>query len=213
MTRDQIDLLNPIPRDIQIGAILDQCAGEKATKSIAKRRVEMISGNINSYARILNGPSQLKDIQTYNQLAASMAVVRRERDKKNDAAKEKKKMDEAEKALKKAEKEQKALEEKQRLGPVCKEHVEKGLSHVLDLRVDARKEILRIHFGLASFSIDGVEVPIYKLNKAGSEKALRSLMASDKLITSDSIEEDLPLPGLNNQDAGDVTETITEFGV
>jgi hypothetical protein len=41
-----------IPRQtierIQTGAILDQCAGRNATKSIAKRQVEMISGNINS---------------------------------------------------------------------------------------------------------------------------------------------------------------------
>lgn len=56
---DQVNLLNPTPRDIQIGAILDQCAGVNATKSIAKRRVEMISGNINSYARILKWPSSV----------------------------------------------------------------------------------------------------------------------------------------------------------
>jgi hypothetical protein len=177
-----VNLLNPTPRDIQIGAILDQCAGVNATKSIAKRRVEMISGNINSYARIFNGPAQLDNIKTYNQLAASMAIVCRERDEKSKAANEKKKRDDEEKVAKRAEKEKKALEEKQRLGPVCKEHVEKGLSHVLNLKVDERKDILRIHFGLASFLIDGVEVPIYKLNKAGSEAALRSLIELNELL-------------------------------
>lgn len=143
-----------------------------------------------------------------------MAIVHQERDEKSKAANEKKKRDDEEKVAKRAEKEKKALEEKQRLGPVCKEHVEKGLSHVLNLKVDERKDILRIHFGfgLASFLIDGVEVPIYKLNKAGSEAALRSLIElnelntsdclieSNELNTSDSIEEDLMplLPVLDN---------------
>lgn len=61
----------------------------------------MVSGNINSYARILNGPEQLESIKTYNQLAASMAVVRRERDERTVSAKEKKKQDEAEKLQRK----------------------------------------------------------------------------------------------------------------
>jgi hypothetical protein len=93
--------------------------------------------------------------------------------------------------VKRAENEKKALEEKQRLGPVCKEHVEKGLSHVLSLKVDAQKDILRIHsgLGLASVLIDGVEVPIYKLNKAGYEAALRSLIKSNESNTFDSIVE------------------------
>lgn len=117
----------------------------------------MVSGNINSYARILNGPEQLESIKTYNQLAASMAVVRRERDERTVAAKEKKKQDEAEKAAKKAEKRRrrKELEDMQRLGPICEEHVGKGLDHVLGSKVDQRREILKIHFGLSSFEVAG----------------------------------------------------------
>ena len=45
----------------------------------------MITGNVNSYARILNGPMQLDKIKTFNKVAASIAVIRKERDKKNEA--------------------------------------------------------------------------------------------------------------------------------
>ena len=37
MSPDQVDLLNPTPRDVQLGAILDQCTGRKAKMVVAKR--------------------------------------------------------------------------------------------------------------------------------------------------------------------------------
>ena len=64
ITRDQVDLLNPTPRDVQIGAIIDQCTGRKAKKVIAKQRIDFVSGNVNSHACILNGPQQLSKIKT-----------------------------------------------------------------------------------------------------------------------------------------------------
>ena len=73
ISRDQVDLLNPTPRDVQLGAILDQCTGRKAKKVIANRRIDSITGN--SYARILSGPTQLEKIKTYNQLSASIAQL------------------------------------------------------------------------------------------------------------------------------------------
>ena len=83
-----------------------------------------------------------------------------------------------EKAAKRAEKQQRELEEMQRLGPICEEHVGKGLDHVLGLKVGERREILKIHFGLSSFEVAGVDVPLYKLNKAGTEAAIRSLIVA-----------------------------------
>ena len=61
-------------RDVQIGAIIDQCSGKKAQKAIAKRRVDFVAGNIDSYARILNGPAHLESICSFNKLAASVPV-------------------------------------------------------------------------------------------------------------------------------------------
>ena len=87
VSRDQVGLLNPTFCDVQLGAILDQCTGCKAKKVIAKRRVEFVSGNVNSYARILNGPAQLEKIKTYNQLSASIAQLQRERDVQKLASK------------------------------------------------------------------------------------------------------------------------------
>jgi hypothetical protein len=48
-------------------------------KVISKHRVDFVSGNINSYARLLNGPQQLDKIQTYNDLAATMAELKRDK--------------------------------------------------------------------------------------------------------------------------------------
>ena len=53
---NQRELLNPTTRDVQIGANIDQFSEKKANKVIAKRRIEFVSGNVNSYVRILNGP-------------------------------------------------------------------------------------------------------------------------------------------------------------
>ena len=91
VSRDQVGLLNSTFHDVQLGAVLDQCTGCKAKKFIAKRRVDFVSGNVNSYARILNGPAQLERIKTYNQLSASIAQLQRERDEQKLATKAQKK--------------------------------------------------------------------------------------------------------------------------
>ncbi len=71
-----------MPQDIQIAAIINKKAGKKAKTVITKRCIEFISGNVNSYARILNGPQKLERIQTFNDLSASIAVLKRKRDAK-----------------------------------------------------------------------------------------------------------------------------------
>jgi len=72
---EQRKLLNPSYRDVLIGEILDQSTGVKATKKLAKRRIEFVNGNVNSYARVLNGQAQMDAIKTYNDLAASLAIL------------------------------------------------------------------------------------------------------------------------------------------
>ena len=77
--------------------------GNKATKKVATRRIDMIDGNVDSNAQILNGPHQPKRIKAYNDLAASVTVLQKEKDelKGTGKRKEKKKSD-AEKAARKA---------------------------------------------------------------------------------------------------------------
>jgi hypothetical protein len=90
ISSDQVRLLNPTIRDVQVGSIIEQCTGQSAKKVIAKRRIDIVTGNINSYARVLNGPHQLEKIKTYNELAATMAVLKEERTKMQDEQREKK---------------------------------------------------------------------------------------------------------------------------
>ncbi len=56
ISSDQMELLNPTIQDVQTGSIIDQCTGAAAKKVIAKHRIDIVTGNINSYARVLNGP-------------------------------------------------------------------------------------------------------------------------------------------------------------
>ncbi len=62
-SKDQRKALNPTPRDVQVGAIIGQIFGDDAKTRISKRHIDIMTGNVNSYARILNGPSQLDSIK------------------------------------------------------------------------------------------------------------------------------------------------------
>ena len=193
ITNDQVDLLNPTPRDVQMAAILDQCSGKKARKVIAKRRIEFISGNVNSYARILNGPIQLQRIKTFNDLSASMAVLNKEREEVAEKSREEKKKQEEEKAEQKAEKGRLAKDESDKLGPGCKADVDKGIAHVLTLNNNRRKLILKIHFGHVA--------GLLKMKVADTERELRKLMEElhDDVATSETVGvfndvHDIPLP-------------------
>ena len=168
MDIDQIDLLNPTPRDVQMAAIIDQCSGKKARKVIAKRRIEFISGNVNSYARILSGPQQLERIKTFNDLSASIAVLQREKQAEAEKSRKEKKNKEVEKAANKVEKDRVAKEEHAKLSPGCKADVEKGIDWVLLCNNTRRKEILKIHFGYSS--------GLSKLKMADTERELRKYM-------------------------------------
>ena len=203
VSSDQVNLLNPTPRDVQIGAIIDQCTGEAAKKVIAKRRIDIVTGNINSYARVLNGPHQLDKIQTYNELAATMAVLKQEREQQQEQQREKKRQEEQAKAARRAVKEMEADAKARELEPVCRVHVNKGIEHVLSLKVRERKDILRYHFRLATVDIDDVSKSVYKLTSAEANIALKRLMpALPQLPPNDEGNID----GDCNDGGGDIAE-------
>ena len=77
---EQQELLNPTCRDVHMSAIIDQCIDTKVTRKVARRRLDMVQGNVNSYARILNGEAQLENVKTFTQLAASMASFQAEKE-------------------------------------------------------------------------------------------------------------------------------------
>ena len=145
-------------------------------KVIAKRRIDMASGNVSSYARVFNSPHQLEKIGTFNELAATMTTLKKERGQAREEASAWKKQEEKDKAARKAEKEIEAINKLNELGPICKDHVDKGLAHILTLKVPQQREILRYHFQVATVEIDDVSKPIYKLSLAETSIALQRLM-------------------------------------
>jgi hypothetical protein len=54
-SKDQRKAPNPTPCDVQVGAIIGQIFGDNAKTGIAKRRIDIMMGNVNSYAQISNG--------------------------------------------------------------------------------------------------------------------------------------------------------------
>jgi hypothetical protein len=88
----QKKFLNPTMKDMQLSDIIEQSQGEQAKKKEAKRKQDFISGNINSYSRIMNDKASMELINDYNGLSASLAMMNAEKDeKKTKAAAEKKK--------------------------------------------------------------------------------------------------------------------------
>ena len=156
---------------------MDQCSGKKATKKVARRRIEFISGNINSYARILNGPQQLAQIKTYNDLAASISVLKAESLENEARLREEKKKKDEEKAAAKAKKMKENEEERERMAPGCRDDVEKGIDHVLRRNMTRRKQILKFHFG--------VQTGLYKMKLPETEQMLRSFMTPANIDVND----------------------------
>jgi hypothetical protein len=144
--------------------------GNKATKKVAKHRIDFIERNVSCYVWIHNGPQQLEHILTNNNLAALITVLQMEKDELEEKAKEEKKKSNSEKVARKAVRNQKMQDEQVELGPCCRDKMEKGLIHVLSLTYDRRTKILRINVGHI--------IGISKLNVAGTEMELWKYMAA-----------------------------------
>ena len=75
MSEDQSELLQPSYKNTLQGFIVCDVKGKGAQNKLAKRRLDVISGNVSSYLRCLNNPKHLKQIKEVNQLAAAVASV------------------------------------------------------------------------------------------------------------------------------------------
>ena len=78
MLDNQRTPLNPTQNYVLFGFIAYDPKGKGAVQRIAKRRLDVIEGNINSYSKLLNDPKRLKIINNFNQLCASVADVSEE---------------------------------------------------------------------------------------------------------------------------------------
>ena len=75
MSDDQKTLLCPSYKNVLMGYISHDVKGKGAVNKLAKQRLDMISGNVASYARCLNSSKRLKQIEEVNQLVATVAEV------------------------------------------------------------------------------------------------------------------------------------------
>jgi len=78
VSSDQIRMMEPSMKDLRMSSIMAETVGPAATKKMAKRRLDMISANIASHARILNSESEIKSAKEHLELAESLSKVSEE---------------------------------------------------------------------------------------------------------------------------------------
>jgi len=155
------------------------------------------------------GPQQLDRIKTFNDLASSIATLNKEKEAADEKAKEDKKEKDKDKADKKAEKDRKAKEEHVELAPGCKDDVEKGIDHVLTLKQDRRKQILKIHFGVSGLS---------KMLVKHTEAELRKCMASSTAVQDEGNNNENVTTGIVGEDnavgemIASIENTVADIG-
>ena len=94
----------------------------------------MVTGNINSYARLCNEPDQLKQLQQYNELTASLSVLNAEKQEQAELAHKKKMKEGKDRGARKAEKARKAKEEEEQSLPTVKELLYHMVFHIVCLK-------------------------------------------------------------------------------
>ena len=147
MTKFQKKLLNPTTKDVMMSELIDQAQGKRAKKKEAKRRQDVINGNIGSYSAILNSEEKLEAVKDYNALAASLGMLNAEKDEKAKAAAQKKKDDAAAAAQKKAENQAKEAAKRNELLPGFIEELEqKTLDGILALPDTRMRLYIRYFF-------------------------------------------------------------------
>ena len=211
-------------------------------KKIAKRRIEFMNGNVNSYARVLNGQAQMESIKNYSELAASIAVYSREMTERENQKQGEKKKSDQEKAEKKRQQELKDKHDRDRLLPGCREDVEvRGLVFVLNCNVLRKKDILKHYFDYSKpmSAIKKTEVDLLiaeyfgKMNEAANVSGdaatavvTEAVAVADVEAASTVVEEaaamdgttgEVTLGGETNEsisitETGNVMETDTEGG-
>ena len=138
-----------------------------------------MSGNVGSYARVLNGAAQMSQIKNFNDLAASIAEMNRDKAKWDEQKQEEKKKIEAEKAEKKRQQKLKEQEDRNQLKPGCLEDVEvRGKVFVLNCNVPRKKDILKYYFDH--------DTPLYKLAMADVDQLIEDYFGKMESAVADA---------------------------
>jgi len=118
MSAAQRTLLNPQYKHVLTGFILYDVKGSGAIQKIAKRRLDMISGNVASYSRVLNDAKRLKEVAEVNQLTSLCAEVSADIIQEKLRKKEKKAVEDKKKKEKAKKKEDEQAEKKRKALPI-----------------------------------------------------------------------------------------------
>ena len=149
-----------------MGELIDQAQRSRAKKKEAKRRQNIMNGNIGSYSAILNGKKELEMVQDYNNLAVSIGMLNAEKDTKAKETAKKKLEEAAEKAKKKTDK---AVEENTKRNKLMQgfqqELKQKDISDILAL-ADAR-----LHLYIRYF----LQMKVVNLSKTKNDELQRIL--------------------------------------
>uniref|UniRef100_A0A7S0BYT6 Uncharacterized protein n=1 Tax=Proboscia inermis TaxID=420281 RepID=A0A7S0BYT6_9STRA len=97
-------MLNPTPQDMFMGYVMDHSVGDKATRRIAKRKLDMISGGIASYSRCLTNDANMKSVQETYDVAAGMVILTEERNHEKNVRSETKRIEDKRKKQEKLDK-------------------------------------------------------------------------------------------------------------
>jgi hypothetical protein len=117
---DQRSFLNPSYIDVVTGFILYDCKGNGAVKKIARRRLEMISGNVASYSRLLNDEKRLEEIKEVHELTSAVAAVSADMENSKKRKAEKAVAEEEKKRQRKKQDKEEAAKKKERSMPTIK---------------------------------------------------------------------------------------------
>ena len=111
-------MLQPSMKDLFHASVISDAIGVGAKKKIAKRRINMLEGNVASYSRVLNSASQMERIKEMNEVMSIVGEICGE----NDRAKE------ARSLAKKVETHQDSKEERKKVVAAVKSLEQKKLS-------------------------------------------------------------------------------------
>ena len=147
MSDFQKSVLNPTERDVVISDLINRAQGEGAQKKEAKRKRDFVTGNVNSYSRILNDEKNLEKFKDYTELAVGLGMLNAEKDEKSKETAAKKVQEAADKVRKKGEKEaEEASKRNELLSGFEAELKEKDMNNILNLP-DARMRLyIRYYF-------------------------------------------------------------------
>ena len=143
---DHHRLFNPMKQETFIGAAMEDSSGQKAVKKVAKRQINMATGNVASYSALMNGPHQLVQFQQTNALSAIFCELHSEKVREKEATAKKKRGEQAEKVGKKTEQGKKDEETKERIMPGLEKDVAAGIDVVVMLPNKRSREMLRYYF-------------------------------------------------------------------